>query len=113
MNHATTVSESFNNFVQFVAFGNNGIITENTRDQQRKVIKYGHLVANALIFMNVHDQSAIMNDLMQEWQVITSDIAQEMNPYRIAHINRFGTYPFDETRECPTINYDLQVISPC
>jgi hypothetical protein len=37
INHATTISEAFNEFIQWVGFGNNGIITENSRDEQRKV----------------------------------------------------------------------------
>ena len=30
-----------------------GLIAENDRDEQRKLIKYNHLVANCLIFHNV------------------------------------------------------------
>jgi len=112
VNHATTVSEAFNDFIQFVAFGKKGIIAENTRDQQRKIIKYGHLVANTMIFMNVFDQSNIMNDLVREGYKITPEIAGGMSPYRNGHINRFGSYHCDETRQCPIINYDLKVISP-
>jgi TnpA family transposase len=114
VNHATTVSEAFNDFIQFVAFGNKGIIAENTRDQQRKIIRYGHLVVNALIFMNVYDQSVIMSDLVQEVHVITPEVAEATNPYRKGHLNRFGTYSLNETRLCPAIDYDLQVVSsPC
>ena len=113
VNHATTVSEAFNNFIQFVSFGNKGIIAENTREQQRKIIRYGHLVANALIFMNVYDQSMIMNDLVQEGYDITPDIAESLSPYRTGNYNRFGSYFLDETRACPDINYDIGVISPC
>jgi TnpA family transposase len=109
VNHATTVSEAFNDFIQFVTFGNQGIIAENTRDQQRKIIKYGHLVANALIFMNVYDQSTVMNDLLSEGVKITPEIATDLNPYRKNHINRFGAYFLDEERECPEIDYMIQV----
>jgi hypothetical protein len=94
-----------------VAFGNKGIITENTRDQQRKIVRYGHLVANALIFMNVYDQSVIMNDLVKEGHEITPEVAEATNPYRTGHLNRFGTYHLDETRKCAEIDYDLQVVS--
>ncbi|MDL1979661.1 MAG: transposase, partial [Deltaproteobacteria bacterium] len=113
VNHATTVSEAFNNFIQFVAFGNKGIIAENTRDQQRKIIRYGHLVANALIFMNVYDQSKIMSDLIREEHTITPEVAGALSPYRTGHVNRLGTYFLDETRQCPKINYDLEVTSLC
>ena len=47
---ATNKSESFNRFVQWLFFGGEGLIAENDRDQQRKLIKYNHLVANCLIF---------------------------------------------------------------
>ncbi len=111
VNHATTVSEAFNDFIQFVAFGNKGIIAENTRDQQRKIIRCGHLVANTLIFMNVYDQSAIMSDLVGEGHVITPEVAEATNPYRTGHYNRFGAYSLDETRKRLVIDYDLQVVS--
>ena len=110
VNHATTVSEAFNNFIQFVTFGNKGIIAENTRDQQRKIIRYGHLVANALIFMNVHDQTMIMNDLVKEGIEITPEIAEGLSPYKTENLNRFGSYFLDENREAPDINYDLNVV---
>jgi hypothetical protein len=105
------VSEAFNNFVQFVAFGNNGIIAENSREQQRKIIKYGHLIANALIFMNVYDQSTIMNNMVREGHTISPEVAGDTSPYRISNLNRFGAYSLNEDRECPSINFDLQVTS--
>jgi hypothetical protein len=98
VNHATTVSEAFNDFIQFVTFGNKGIIAKNTRDQQRKTIRYGHLVANIFIFMNVFDQSVILSDLVREGHVITQKVAETSNPYRTAHLNRFGAYFLNEAR---------------
>jgi TnpA family transposase len=35
-------SELFNGFLRWVFFGGEGIITENRRDEQRKIIKYNH-----------------------------------------------------------------------
>jgi len=112
VNHATTVSEAFNDFIQFVTFGNKGIIAENTRDQQRKIIRYGHLVENIFIFMNVFDQSVIMSDLVREGYVITKKVAETTNPYRTAHLKRIGAYFLNEARNCPVIDYSLQVVSP-
>jgi TnpA family transposase len=112
VNHATTVSERFNDFIQFVTFGNQGTIAANSRDEQRKIIKYGHLVANILIFMNVHDQSKIMNELIQEGYVITREQAACLAPYRKSNINRFGAYFLDELRKSINIDYKLDVVSP-
>ena len=50
---ATNKSESFNDFVKWIRFGGDGTIEENDRDEQRKLIKYNHLVANLIIFHNV------------------------------------------------------------
>jgi len=50
---ATTKSERFNRFVQWVSFGGDSVIAENVRDEQRKFIKYNHLEANLLVFHNL------------------------------------------------------------
>ncbi|MCH8291393.1 transposase [Candidatus Poribacteria bacterium] len=47
--NATNLSEWWNRFVQWVAFGGEEI-RENNRTQQRKIIRYNHLVANLVIF---------------------------------------------------------------
>ena len=39
--------------LQWVFFGGEGIIAENSRDEQRKAIKYNYLVANCLMFHNL------------------------------------------------------------
>src|SRR5690606_27305433 len=57
---ATNKSEAFNGFTKWLFFGGEGIIAENDREKQRKVIKYNHLVANCLIFYNVFSLSRIL-----------------------------------------------------
>ncbi|MCP4143439.1 MAG: transposase [Chloroflexi bacterium] len=110
INHATTISEAFNEFIQWVGFGNNGMITENSRDEQRKIIKYGHLVANALIFMNVYDQTKILQELIADGYHITPEILAHLGPFRTAHLNRFGKYHIDENRPVFEINYSDELI---
>jgi len=39
---ATNKSEAFNGFAKWLSFGSEGIIAENDRDQQRKIIKYNN-----------------------------------------------------------------------
>ena len=63
---ATNKSETFNRFVQWLFFGGEGLIAENDRDQQRKLIKYNHLVANCLIFHNVQAQTRVLRQLAEE-----------------------------------------------
>ena len=47
---ATNKSELFNRYAQWVSFGSSGLATAAERDEQRKMVKYNHLVANLLIF---------------------------------------------------------------
>ncbi len=50
---AMNKSEAFNGFAKWALFGGEGVITENRREEQRKIIKFNHLVANCVILYNV------------------------------------------------------------
>ena len=62
---ATNKSESWNDFIQWVAFGGSGI-RENDRREQRKIIRYNHLVANLIIFHNVFHNVATMTRILSD-----------------------------------------------
>ena len=62
---ATNKSEALNRFLKWTFFGGEGIITENSRDEQRKTIKYNHLVANCLIFHNLCSLTRLVQHLEQ------------------------------------------------
>jgi TnpA family transposase len=89
---ATTKSERFNQFVQWVAFGGNSVIAENVRDEQRKFIKYNHLVANLLVFHNVVNMTKAIERWEAEGHTVSDEILAVLSPYQTEHINRFGTY---------------------
>ncbi|WP_373538752.1 Tn3 family transposase [Chamaesiphon sp.] len=107
---ATNKSESFNHFVQWLSFGGEGVITSNNREEQRKMIRYNHLVANCLIFYNVFEISRILNELRQEGYPLDTDAVATLSPYWTQHVNRFGVYDLNLDRCPPPIDYDLQVI---
>ena len=46
---ATNKSELFNKYAQWVSFGSAGLATAPARNEQRKMVKYNHLVANLLV----------------------------------------------------------------
>ena len=77
---ATNKSEAFNRFVQWLFFGGEGLIAENDRDRQRKLIKYNHLVANCLIFHNVHAQTRILRQLADEGHEFDDAILARLSP---------------------------------
>ena len=89
---ATNKSESFNQFVQWVAFGGGRLLAENTRDEQRKMIKYHHLVANLLIFHNVVTMTKAIHQLIAQSHAVDEEALACLSPYQTEHINRFGRY---------------------
>jgi TnpA family transposase len=96
---ATTKSERFNHFVQWVAFGGDSVIAENVRDEQRKFIKYNHLVANLLTFHNLVNMTRALQWLEAEGHVISDEVLARFSPYPTNHLNRFGHYFLNFGRE--------------
>lgn len=99
---ATCKSEEFNQFLKWTFFGGEGIIAENNRHEQRKIIKYNHLVTNLLMLHNVHAMTRVFNELSAEGYVIVPESLKRFAPYRTQHMNRFGSH---------TLNLD-KVIEP-
>lgn len=106
---ATNKSESFNQFLQWLAFGGDGTIATNDRDEQRKIIKYNHLVANCVIFHNVFSISRTLHALRQQHYPLDPILIAALSPYPTLHINRFGRYDQDPTRRPPELNYNLLI----
>ena len=107
---ATNKSESFNNFVQWLSFGGEGVISSNNREEQRKMIRYNHLVANCLIFYNVFEMSRILNELQQEGYPVEPEAISALSPYWTQHVNRFGVYDLNLDRQPPQIDHDELIV---
>ena len=77
--------------------GSRGLATAAERDEQRKAIKYNHLVTNLLIFHAVVGMTNALENLATGGhRVATSDEAlADLSPYQTDHINRFGDYFLD------------------
>lgn len=108
---ATNKSEQLNGFLKWSFFGGDGIIPENIRHEQRKVIKYNQLVANMVIFHNVVSISRVLRDLQEEGFEITPEIAAGLAPYRIGHINRFGDYLLNVRKRVAPLDFDMLIIA--
>jgi TnpA family transposase len=105
---ATNTVESWNGFVQWAAFGGEGIIRQNNREEQRKIIRYNHLVANLVVFHNVVSMTRGLQELVDEGYTVTPEIVARLSPYKTEHINRFGSYElrFDHV---PPVVEDLRL----
>ena len=108
---AMNKNESFNNFVQWVAFGGDGTITENDRLDQRKSMKYTHVVANCLIFYTVAQLGRILAQLHDEGYPLDPAAVAALSPYRTSYLDRFGHYPLDVTQVPEPLEYDLPLFS--
>src|SRR6516164_2063586 len=104
---ATTKSERFNLFVQWVAFGGDRTIAENVRDEQRKFIKYNHLLANLLVFHNVVAITNAVRRMEAEGFEVRDECVAELSPYQTERINRFGHYAlnFSRTPVAPSLDF--------
>ena len=103
---ATNRCESFNKFAQWVYFASD-LIQENVRDEQLKVIKYNHLIANLLIFHNCKSMTQALKELQDEGLTLTPEILQALSPYR-QHPSRFGRYELRE-RMAEPVDYDVRL----
>ncbi|WP_148715761.1 Tn3 family transposase [Chitinolyticbacter meiyuanensis] len=107
---ATNKSEQFNEFVKWVFFGGQGVIAENIRHEQRKLIKYSHLVANMLILHNVVGMTEALAKMKQSGADLKPDILGGLAPFRHRHINRFGDYTLDFERELRPLNFEMRIL---
>ena len=105
----TNKSEQFNGFAKWSFFGGEGIIAENLRHEQRKIIKYNHLVANMVILHNVVGMSNVIKQLQDEEWEITKEMLAGLGPLRPGHINRFGEYTPDFKRKLEPLNFTLPI----
>ncbi|MGZ8249467.1 Tn3 family transposase [Methylomagnum sp.] len=97
--------EGFNLFAQWIYFGADAI-EDNVRENQLKIIKYNHLVANLVIFHNCHTMTQALKELEAEGLALTPELLGAFSPYRTHHINRFGRYEFRDRQPAP-INYGV------
>ena len=104
---ATCKSEEFNEFINWIRFGGGGVITDNLRFSQRKIIKFNHLLANMLIFHTIVHQTKSVNKLRQDGMEIPDEVLTGFSPYWRDHLNRFGVFTLDMDRNTAEIDYEL------
>lgn len=107
IHEATNKCEEFNKFAAWAYFGAEEI-RENVRDEQVKIVKYNHLMANLLIFHNVYSMTRTLKEMEQEGIPLTPEELRRLSPYRTGHINRFGAYELRD-REVAPVDYGLKL----
>jgi hypothetical protein len=90
-----------------VFFGSEGVIAENRREEQRKIVKYHHLVANFVIFHDVVTMTKVIRALVAEGHPVTAEMLAVLSPYPTAHLNRLRRYTLQLDQVPDPIEYDL------
>ncbi len=106
----TNKSEQFNGFAKWSFFGGDGVIAENLRHEQSKIIKYNHLVANMVIFHNAVGMSRVLRKMVEEGVPITAEMLGGLAPLRPGHINRFGDYTLDFRKKLEPLRFDAPIL---
>lgn len=106
---ATNTSEAWNGFIKWIAFGGDGVIRQNNREEQRKFIRYNHLVGNLIVFHNTVSMTRALQQLIDEGHPVTKEIIARFSPYKTQHINRFGSYEMHFDRPPPPVDEDLGI----
>jgi hypothetical protein len=83
------------------------VISENTRDEQLKLIKFNHLVANLLVFHNIVTLSRALERLQSDGLKASAQAMAALTPYQTEHINRFGNYTVNFSRTPEPLSPDL------
>jgi len=104
---ATCKSEEFNQLISWLRFGGGGVISDNMRSNQRKIIRSNHLLANMLILHTTAYQTKAINKLISQGTEIPDEILSGISPYWTEHLNRFGVFQLDIEKSITEIEYDL------
>jgi hypothetical protein len=80
------------------SFGGGALASEGVWNEQRKFIKYNHLVANLLIYHNVVTMTKALERLAIDGHTFDDELASSVSPYQTEHINRFGRYALNHDR---------------
>ena len=106
---ATNKSEHFNRYAQWAGFGGGGLVTAAARDEQRKMIKDNHLVANLLIFHTAIGMTRALDSIAADGfgDAINPEGIATLSPYQTEHINRFGDYVLDMSLVPPPLPFTL------
>ena len=109
---ATNKCEAFNKYVDWVSFGGAGLLSQGTRDEQRKFIKYNHLVANLLAFHTLVNMTQALQRMQQAGHTIDLAALATFNPYHTDKYNRFGNYALNPNRLPEPLAQFLEFLIP-
>jgi Tn3 transposase DDE domain len=109
---ATNQSAAFNTYAQGVLFGGDRVLTEGLRAEQRKIIKYNHLLANLLSFHTLVTMTHAIRHLVDDGYPIDTEALATLSPSQTEQINRCGTYILNLQRTPPPLDLECWMAAP-
>lgn len=103
----TNKSEQLNAFLDWLFFGNGGVIRENNRFNQEKIVKYHHLVSALVVLFNTHHMTKALESLRKNGFPINKDDVKHLSPYHTSGINLLGNYHPDLSKPLEPIKTEL------
>lgn len=91
----TNIVEGLNQFLSWLFFGKDGVITENDPEEQEKRLKYLDVVGCAVTLQNAVDLSWVVQTLSAEGYRLDREALAAISPYITRHVKRFGDYVLD------------------
>ena len=91
INQATNKIESFNNFCDWITFGEEYMMTGDPIEHEKRV-KYTTLIANSIMLYNTQKLTRVIQGLRKEGHEITEEKLKALSPYITEHIKRFGEF---------------------
>jgi TnpA family transposase len=91
----TIVVERYNDFLDWVDFGGDGVLRSRDPVEQEKRIKYLNLIANAVMLQNVVDMTDALSEMSKDGYIVSRELVSHLSPYLTEHIKRFGEYVLD------------------
>ncbi len=105
---ATCKSEEFNDFIDWITFGKDGVIHENNSVIQQKIIAFGRMVANAVMFHTVANTTNVLNQLSSEEVRYGKDDLSILSAYFRENINRYGVFDLSRSRQTMPLQFGIR-----
>ena len=107
----TTIVERYNDFLDWIDFGGDGVLRSRDPVEQEKRIKYLNLIANAVMLQNVVDMTDVLSEMSKDGHVVSRELVSHLSPYQTEHIRRFGEYVLDMDEPAMVIQPDKVFLS--
>ena len=104
----TNKVESYNRFVKWLFFGSEATITDHDPEEGEKRIKYGSLLANAVILHTTYDLTTELRKMIAEGHPVEPEDIAALSPYMTSQIKRFGDYVIRADLRAPLLDEVLR-----